>query len=72
MTIGGYFTSAGRADPQQRLRVALSGAIGVLLGYNAFALGGPGTAWVYMLTGGLVGLAIGWLGFVRQGWGRAR
>ncbi len=71
-TIGGYFTSARRADPQQRLRVALSGAIGVLLGYNAFALGGPGTAWADMLTGGLVGLAVGWLGFVRQGWGRAR
>ncbi len=72
VTIGGYFASAAGADPQQRLRVALSGAIGVLLGYNAFAVGGPGNLWVDMLMGGLLGLAVGWYGFVRLGWGRAR
>jgi beta-N-acetylhexosaminidase len=69
---GGYFGTAARADPQRRLRVALSGAIGVLLGYNAFAVGWPGTIWIDMLGGGVVGLAIGWVGFVRLGWGRTR
>jgi beta-N-acetylhexosaminidase len=69
---GGYFVSAVGADPQQRLRVALSGAIGVLLGYNAFAAGWPGTIWIDMLAGGLAGLALGWFGFVRWGWGRTR
>jgi beta-N-acetylhexosaminidase len=69
---GGYFGSAFGADPQQRLRVALSGAIGVLLGYNAYAVGWPGTIWIDMLAGGVVGLAVGWAGFVRLGWGRTR
>jgi hypothetical protein len=69
---GGYFVSAWGADPQQRFRVALSGAIGVLVGYNAFAVGWPGTIWVDMLGGGLAGLVIGWFGFVRWGWGRTR
>ena len=69
---GGYFGSAFGADPQQRLRVALCGAIGVLLGYNAYGVGWPGTIWIDMLAGGVVGLAVGWTGFVRLGWGRTR
>jgi beta-N-acetylhexosaminidase len=72
VTVGGYFASAAGADPQQRLRVALAGAIGVLLGYNAYAVGWPGTMWIDMLAGGAVGLAVGWVGFVRLGWGRTR
>jgi hypothetical protein len=67
---GGYFASILGVNPRQCLRVALSGAIGILLGYNAFALGLPGTVWVDMLLGAAVGLAVGWYGFVRQGWGR--
>jgi beta-N-acetylhexosaminidase len=70
--VGGYFASAVGADPQQRLRVALAGAIGVLLGYNAYAMGWPGTIWLDMLLGGVGGLAVGWFGFVRRGWGRTR
>lgn len=64
-------------EPQARLgiRVALAGAIGVLVGYNYLALSLPGAdlgylwlgvlaAPIYGLLGGIVGLAAGWYWFV--------
>jgi beta-N-acetylhexosaminidase len=64
-------------EPQARLgiRVALAGAIGVLVGYNYLALALPGAdlgywwlgvlaAPIYGLLGGIVGLAAGWYWFV--------
>jgi hypothetical protein len=64
-------------EAQTRLgvRVALAGAIGMLLGYNYVALVLPGTPVLYMwlqalaapvsaLAGGVIGLAIGWYLFV--------
>jgi len=70
--VGGYLIPSARADAQQRLRLALSGAIGALLGYNAFALGGTGFMWAFLLLGAAAGLGVGWFGFVVRGWGRAR
>jgi len=60
------------------IRVALAGAIGVLLGYNFFALALPGSdltfslfgvwaASMCVLLGAGLGLAAGWYWFVRQG-----
>jgi beta-N-acetylhexosaminidase len=72
VVVGGYLVPAARADPQQRLRLALSGAIGALVGYNVFALGAPGILWVFLLVGAAAGLGVGWFGFVVRGWGRAR
>ncbi len=66
---GGYFASILGANPRQCMRVALSGAIGALLGYNVFAMGLPGTMWLDMLLGAAAGLAVGWYGFVRRRWG---
>jgi hypothetical protein len=74
--VGGY--RLGTLDePQPRLgvRVALAGAIGVLLGYNYFALLLPGSAIVYWwlgvlagpvcaIIGGIFGLAVGWYLFI--------
>jgi hypothetical protein len=64
-------------DQQARygLRVAMAGAIGLLVGYNYVALSLPGTnaaffflgvfaAPVSAVLGGIVGLAIGWYWFV--------
>jgi beta-N-acetylhexosaminidase len=64
-------------EPQTRLgiRVALAGAIGVLLGYNYYALSLPGTSlgflWlgvlagpVFGFVGGILALAAGWYWFV--------
>jgi hypothetical protein len=64
-------------EPQTRLgiRVALAGGIGVLLGYNYFALSLPGSnlgfLWLgvlagptYAFIGGILGLAAGWYWFV--------
>jgi beta-N-acetylhexosaminidase len=79
--VGGYRLGT-LEDPQPRLgvRVALAGAIGMLIGYNYFALGLPGTAVAYLwlrafaapvsaMAFGIVGLAAGWYWFVgrRQG-----
>ncbi|MEP7357545.1 MAG: glycoside hydrolase family 3 N-terminal domain-containing protein, partial [Anaerolineales bacterium] len=74
--VGGY--RLGTLDePQPRLgvRVALAGAIGVLLGYNYFALLLPGAAIAYWwlgalagpvcaIIGGIFGLAAGWYLFI--------
>jgi len=60
------------------IRVALAGAIGVLLGYNFFALALPGSdltfslfgvwaASMCVLLGAGLGLAAGWYWFVRRG-----
>ena len=70
--VGSYVVPVARAEPQQRLRLALSGGIGALVGYNAFALGGPGPIWILMLLGAVAGLAVGWFGFVNRGWGKPR
>jgi hypothetical protein len=64
-------------EPQTRLglRVALAGAIGVLLGYNYYALSLPGTSLGYLwlgvlagpvfgFVGGILALAAGWYWFV--------
>ena len=64
-------------EPATRLgvRVALAGAIGVLLGYNYYALMFPGATLAYLwlgafagpvcgLIGGIFGLALGWYWFV--------
>jgi beta-N-acetylhexosaminidase len=73
----GYRFGSTNAHRQHRVRVALSGAIGVLAGYNWFALGLPGAdlarqllgvwaASACVLAGAVVGLAAGWYGFSRQ------
>ena len=64
-------------DPQTRygVRVALAGAIGLLLGYNYVALSLPGSDVLYLwltvfaapvsaIMGGILGLAAGWYWFV--------
>jgi hypothetical protein len=74
--VGGYRLGT-LEDPQPRLgvRVALAGAIGVLLGYNYFALLLPGAAIAYWwlgvlagpicgIIGGILGLAAGWYLFI--------
>jgi beta-N-acetylhexosaminidase len=73
---GGYrLGSNGRAQPRQGMRVALAGAIGMLAGYNYYALALPGTglaqaalssmaAPIWAIAGGLIGLGLGWLWFV--------
>jgi hypothetical protein len=62
------------ASRTQRVRVALAGVIGVLAGYNFYALGVPGAglfhglgAWaasVCVLLGATAGVALGWYWFV--------
>jgi hypothetical protein len=64
------------AQPSRRVRVALAGAIGVLLGYNYFALGWPGADWaepfglfaptIWVVIGAGLGLGVGWYWFVRR------
>jgi hypothetical protein len=74
--VGGYRLGT-LEEPQPRLgvRVSLAGAIGMLIGYNYFALGFPGTAIGYLwlkdfaapiasIAFGIVGLALGWYWFV--------
>jgi len=68
--------SNGETPPTRRVRVALFGAIGVLLGYNYFALGLPGADWaapfgllaptIWVLIGAGMGLGLGWYWFVRR------
>ena len=74
--VGGYRLGGnGQAHARQGIRVALAGAIGILAGYNYYALGMPGSmtaaeslealaAPVFAIAGGLAGLALGWLYFV--------
>jgi hypothetical protein len=73
---GGYrIGTLEDAQPRLGVRVALAGAIGMLIGYNYFALGLPGTATAYMwlealaapvsaIAFGVIGLAAGWYWFV--------
>ena len=68
--------SQSEVQPSRRWRVALVGAIGVLLGYNYFALGWPGADWAeplgvfaptaWVLIGAAIGLGLGWYWFVRR------
>mgnify|MGYP000097262571 CR=1 FL=1 len=69
--VAGYRLGGSEAQPRRGVRLALLGAIGVLLGYNFFALGLPGigalraalgplAALASVLAGGGVGLAAGW------------
>jgi hypothetical protein len=74
--VGGYrLGTLEEQQPRLGVRVALAGAIGMLVGYNYFALGLPGTAvayaWLEALAApvsaiafGVVGLALGWYWFV--------
>jgi beta-N-acetylhexosaminidase len=66
----------GDAPPTRRVRVALAGAIGALLGYNYFALGLPGADWAqvfglfaatsWVVFGAMLGLGAGWYWFMRR------
>jgi beta-N-acetylhexosaminidase len=70
----GYRTGAESVSRTQRVRTALAGAIGVLAGYNFFALGLPGAglfaglghwaASVCVVLGATAGVAVGWFWFV--------
>jgi hypothetical protein len=74
--VGGYrLGTLEEAQPRLGVRVALAGAIGVLLGYNYFALVLPGAAIAYWwlgvlagpicgIVGGILGLAAGWYLFI--------
>ncbi|MBF8281692.1 MAG: putative Glycosidase [Anaerolineales bacterium] len=77
VVVAGYRLSAAEAPPSQRVRIALAGAIGALVGFNFYALGLPGadiarafgvlaaSAWVFLGAG--VGLVTGWVWFARRG-----
>jgi beta-N-acetylhexosaminidase len=77
VVVAGYRLGASEAPPSQRVRIALAGAIGALVGYNFYALGLPGadlarafgvlaaSAWVFLGAG--IGLAVGWYWFARRG-----
>jgi hypothetical protein len=79
VVVAGYRLSAAEAPPSQRVRIALAGAIGALVGFNFYALGLPGadiarafgvlaaSAWVFLGAG--VGLVTGWVWFARRGQG---
>jgi beta-N-acetylhexosaminidase len=74
--VGGYrLGNNHEAQTRQGVRVALAGAIGLLLAYNYIALGLPGSAVAYgalgalaapfwAIVGGAVGVAAGWYWFV--------
>jgi beta-N-acetylhexosaminidase len=72
----GYRLGSSETQPTRRLRVALSGAIGTLAGYNFYALGLPGAnlalplgAWAasaFVVLGAAAGLIAGWYWFVRR------
>jgi beta-N-acetylhexosaminidase len=74
--VGGYrLGNNEEAKARQGVRVALAGAIGLLLGYNYIALGLPGAmpsiarlgplaAPVWAIFGGMLGVAAGWYWFV--------
>lgn len=74
----GYRLGNQEGYPTRGIRVALAGAIGVLLGYNFFALALPGADLTYSLfdiwaasicafLGAGLGLAAGWYWFVKRG-----
>jgi beta-N-acetylhexosaminidase len=74
----GYRLGNQEGYPTRGIRVALAGAIGVLLGYNFFALALPGADLTFSLfgiwaasmcvfLGAGLGLAAGWYWFVRRG-----
>jgi len=77
VVVAGYRLGAAEAPPSQRVRIALAGAIGALVGYNFYALGLPGadiarafgvlaaSAWIFLGAG--IGLAVGWYWFARRG-----
>lgn len=77
VVVAGYRIGAAEAPPAQRVRIAIAGAIGALVGYNFYALGLPGadfarafgvlaaSAWVFVGAG--IGLAAGWYWFVYRG-----
>jgi beta-N-acetylhexosaminidase len=73
----GYRLGDSATTRSQRFRVALAGAIGVLAGYNFFALALPGAeaasqrfgilaATICVIIGALLGLVTGWYWFVRR------
>lgn len=76
-TLVGYRLGGKHASGNQRFRVGLAGAIGVLIGYNYFALALPGAEAAYqtfnilaaticVVMGALLGLLTGWYWFVRR------
>ncbi len=77
VVVAGYRLGAAEAPPSQRVRIALAGVIGALVGYNFYALGLPGadlarafgvlaaSAWVFVGAG--IGLATAWYWFARRG-----
>jgi beta-N-acetylhexosaminidase len=77
VVVAGYRLGTAEAPPAQRVRIALTGVIGALVGYNFYALGLPGadmarafgvlaaSAWVFLGAG--LGLAGGWYWFARRG-----
>ncbi len=72
MMVGGYrLGAAPGAQPRQGLRLALAGAIAMLVGYNYYALGLPGSAAAFRGLGALAGLlfaALGGLAGLGVGW----
>jgi hypothetical protein len=74
--VGGYrLGNHHDTQPRQGVRVALAGAIGLLLAYNYVALGLPGStaavetfgalaAPFWAIVGGAVGVVAGWYWFV--------
>lgn len=78
VVVGYQLGALGQPEPQptRRVRVALLGAIGVLVGYNYFALGWPGADWaepfglfaptLWVVIGAGLGLGVGWYWFVRR------
>lgn len=75
----GYRLGAPAAPPAQRVRIALCGALGALVGYNFYALSLPGAnfagafgilaAFAWVVLGAGIGLAAGWYWFARRGRG---
>jgi beta-N-acetylhexosaminidase len=71
--VAGYQLGTRARRPMRGVRVALCGAIGVLAGYNIFALGlpgadvtqslGPFAASMWVVFGAIVGIAGGWYWF---------
>jgi hypothetical protein len=74
--VGGYrLGNNGGSQTRAGVRVALAGAIGLLLAYNYVALGLPGASWAFQslgalaapfwaIVGGAMGVAAGWYWFV--------
>jgi hypothetical protein len=73
--VAGYQLGTRAKQPTRGVRIALCGVIGVLAGYNFFALGLPGAdatllrfgdwaASMWVLLGAVVGNTIGWYWFI--------